>query len=847
MLASYIKRGAYNTFFYGLSSALNRAISFLFFPYFLSILTLTEFGIWDFYQTFSSLGTTALTACASASLIRFYFLYKDDELKQKQSIGNACLMVLIGMMLFLCTIICLTSLNIITLGHNYLIITLANIFCFSVFAIMISYMRIKEMLVTYLIIFTGQSLLATGLTVVGVHYGFGIKAFFYANLFSLTLFLPCFFYLFATHFSFSWNILKEQLKFSVPLLAYSIIYMSFFSIDRFFIKISVGYEVLGIYSLLWRFGILFQFFSISLIDAWPVVLYNADKEINREQLVARLITYYVMLLVFLGLVALAGSHCLIEWFIPIKYHNLMVYFPVFFLALVVLDIARIFQSGFCLTIKTYYTPILAFAALVFQNGGFLLLNKFSELNLWKILLVNCCTFIFYSCISYYFGSKASNNVIELYRIMPVILTGGCYFILFQFLFILNVPCYYSLLLITTLPFILWLTNMIHPNEKIWFWRKLHELSMRKSSNINPEIINSHAYSDTIHNTKVAIFGPYPPPFGGISVHIQRVKNKLEKQQNKVMIFDTINCCARLLAHAGRISLFLLRVRPSIVYYHTSYSSYGLYEYVPIILISSLLRANVILVDHDRRYLALRSFHFKFFYNFFMRFVSQQVFMGVDTYKSYCDQRIVIKKQSSIETPFLPPEHNEDEILKNYPQDLFVFLNNHTPLISANAFQMILFNNQDLYGFEWCIELVAELQKQLPNIGFVFAIATIGNENMFSYMLKKIKDLNVQNNIYILQGQNEYWPLLKMVDIFVRPTLTDNFGISIAEALYFKKPAIASDVCIRPQNTILFRCGDKKDFFEKIYFLLNKTVDCNANSIVGEANNVFNAKPNSRSC
>jgi glycosyltransferase involved in cell wall biosynthesis len=47
---------------------------------------------------------------------------------------------------------------------------------------------------------------------------------------------------------------------------------------------------------------------------------------------------------------------------------------------------------------------------------------------------------------------------------------------------------------------------------------------------------------------------------------------------------------------------------------------------------------------------------------------------------------------------------------------------------------------------------------------------------------------------VLLGNHLYWPILKKIDLFVRPTLSDNFGISIAEALHFGKKAIASDVC-----------------------------------------------------
>lgn len=43
----------------------------------------------------------------------------------------------------------------------------------------------------------------------------------------------------------------------------------------------------------------------------------------------------------------------------------------------------------------------------------------------------------------------------------------------------------------------------------------------------------HTYWDNVTNKKIAILGRYPPPLGGISIHIKRVIAKLRAQKNKV--------------------------------------------------------------------------------------------------------------------------------------------------------------------------------------------------------------------------------------------------------------------------------------------------------------------------
>lgn len=135
MILSYLKRGSYNSLFFGLSSAIVRAINFLFLPYLLSKLSLEEFGIWDFYQMLFSYGTLLLSSCAATGMTRFFLFYKDDSLKQKQAIGNSFFAVFCGA-LFLCMsafFFSWTRIGIFT--NEYVFIIAASISLFTLFSL----------------------------------------------------------------------------------------------------------------------------------------------------------------------------------------------------------------------------------------------------------------------------------------------------------------------------------------------------------------------------------------------------------------------------------------------------------------------------------------------------------------------------------------------------------------------------------------------------------------------------------------------------------------------------------------------------------------------------------------
>jgi glycosyltransferase involved in cell wall biosynthesis len=60
----------------------------------------------------------------------------------------------------------------------------------------------------------------------------------------------------------------------------------------------------------------------------------------------------------------------------------------------------------------------------------------------------------------------------------------------------------------------------------------------------------------------------------------------------------------------------------------------------------------------------------------------------------------------------------------------------------------------------------------------------------------------------------------MCDLFIRPTNTDGYGVSIAEVISLNKPAIASNVCKRPEGAILFENRNIEDLFIKTNDVIN---------------------------
>lgn len=461
MLLHYVKRGAFQTLLYTASSFIVRFVGFVCMPWFVSRVSLHDFGLWDYYQLYFQLGIIALSSCSALSMTRFYCTYADEPEKQKQTIGNATLLLLT-----------ITVISVVFFFYSdqtqfnlYAKITTLSICFFSLFSLFLAYLRVREKVWVYFAVFAAQGIGAILLTMFGVHNGYAIDAYFYANCFSYILFLPGFLYLAFRYFSFSTTLMKEQIYYGVPLVLHTLMYHSFFSVDRFIIKQTAGYELLGLYSLLWRFGTLFQFFAISLFDAWPIIMLSAQKEKKSDYLLMQLTTYCGIALLTGCLALVVFTRCLLGYAFAYKYQCLIQYLPLYFLPMALLECARMFQGASVLSGKTRTIPLLSFIALAVQIGTIYALQSY---ELWGVFAGNIIAFSLYALLSGLYSSRLYHtSIIDAARIIKLLLLFLIYICALQYI-CCRIHWLYCVLLLISWPVALWLLNIIGAAEKNWF-------------------------------------------------------------------------------------------------------------------------------------------------------------------------------------------------------------------------------------------------------------------------------------------------------------------------------------------------------------------------------------------
>jgi glycogen(starch) synthase len=136
---------------------------------------------------------------------------------------------------------------------------------------------------------------------------------------------------------------------------------------------------------------------------------------------------------------------------------------------------------------------------------------------------------------------------------------------------------------------------------------------------------------------------------------------------------------------------------------------------------------------------------------------------------------------------------------------------HQPVFSATA------SNRPEYGSEVLIDAIAGLLKTHKEAGCL--LIGLGEE------AKAIRNLIEQRNLsrsVLMLGDVPHGECLHVMSrsaAFIRPTFTDGDSISVREALALGVPVIASDAAARPEGTVLFETGNSDDLIKKMECVL----------------------------
>jgi glycosyltransferase involved in cell wall biosynthesis len=309
-------------------------------------------------------------------------------------------------------------------------------------------------------------------------------------------------------------------------------------------------------------------------------------------------------------------------------------------------------------------------------------------------------------------------------------------------------------------------------------------------------------------------GPYPEPIGGISIYIKRMKKYMDTkgQANEVWDLSKINKKIQGVTNIRfRYVPFKYLFRKDVKLIHYNICGINYKNYIGIF--------NKLLFKRRKKILTIHGESKDLFINSNTIIVkSLNSFDAIICVKSgdseYLYKKGINKPIYEIPAFIFPTEEAEYTTIPLY---ILNFIKSKNFIISANASLIQFYDNQDLYGIDMCIDLIEKLNENRKDVGLIFCIPNINNNEYFNKLKSMIKNKKIESNFLFVTEKMELCPIIKKSQLFLRPTNYDGYGVSIAEAMYYNIPAIASDVCPRPEGAILFKSRNTNDLY-------NKTVD-----------------------
>jgi glycosyltransferase involved in cell wall biosynthesis len=315
----------------------------------------------------------------------------------------------------------------------------------------------------------------------------------------------------------------------------------------------------------------------------------------------------------------------------------------------------------------------------------------------------------------------------------------------------------------------------------------------------------------VDDFSVALVGPYPPPYGGVSVHIKRLHGRLQDLAIPSRVY-----CQPLPASGREGSIIPVSIRfswkvwlpehgwrcdSSIVHFHDGW------YWTPAALAMLWRGKQVVMTFHDQqaggvkwedaswleRWLGRRLFRHPR-----VRWVAVS-----EEVERQLIEKGVLRARIVVIPAYIPPRSGVGA--RRLPRHVEDFLGAHRPILSTYAWKLTVDEQGvDVYGFDLCLEAIRSLKAEHPGIGLVISLPQVSDLRYFQALTRRIAELEIEKQVlFFTEPLEDVHLLWQASDVFLRATNTDGDAVTVREALSMGVPVVASDASRRPEGAVLF--------------------------------------------
>ncbi|HNM83070.1 MAG TPA: heparinase II/III family protein [Mycobacterium sp.] len=338
-------------------------------------------------------------------------------------------------------------------------------------------------------------------------------------------------------------------------------------------------------------------------------------------------------------------------------------------------------------------------------------------------------------------------------------------------------------------------------------------------------------------TRVALVGPFPPPYGGMGVYFSAIEAGLRQEAmepRRIPVpYAAVGGWRRQLGRVlvfARAALTILRTRPDVVHCVSGSQPNLIGNILPLVAAGLARRPSILSIAGGEFPAAVTGY--RGVRRWIVRFIltrPQLVVACTEEIASALGGIGVSDRRIATVSNALP--HRLDPRgAQQLPAEVEAFADAHAPLIASTS------GWYDFYGSQDLVEAVRELRRTHPRLGLVLMVKSGGDAAFRAGLSDLVAGDGLHDAVLVREDERAVFPILRRADVFVRTPHHEGDAISVREALAVGTPVVASDVGFRPSGVVRYRPADAADLADRLRATLaGRRADAAADPDEGERN------------
>lgn len=410
---------------YGFGQILRRLSSFLLLPVYTNYLRPADYGIIAILDFVTTIFAIMIGAGMVNAVTRYSFDAKDEEGRSRVWWTGITFIAGVSTVMLVPALIFRESLAAITLGASvpegafYLALALPTMWLNIVQAIPDAYLRFRKWSSLSVAVNLFRLLLNICLNVMFlVFWDLGVTGILVGNLIAVACTASVQFVIFTRHvhsYAFDTPLLRSLLQFGMPLIVTTLLSLIMHQADRYILRLFVGMEEVGIYSLAYTVGQgVFTLCLLPFSMIWGVVIYEIAKRPDAKQVYVQVFEYFIYGIGFIMLGVSLFSQHLLNLMVDDAFLPAASIIPIVCLAYIFFSMHDHFRVPVMLEKRTVaLVPVYVAGAMINIGGNFLLIPilgtsgaawasvftfaSFAFLGLWRYRKVDYFEYPFLRC------------------------------------------------------------------------------------------------------------------------------------------------------------------------------------------------------------------------------------------------------------------------------------------------------------------------------------------------------------------------------------------------------------------------------------------------------------------